>query len=203
MSEAAEAAAAEAEEKTEEKKDVAEAGGAEQAGESAGIPPKVDHVKRFFAMLVDSIIAGVAAGVIGVVGGIIGGMIFGPLGGLISAVGWVAGGAYILVRDSLNDGRSFGKKALKLHVQTPSGAPCTQEESIERNKLLAVPYAVGALQAFAISIPVVGLLLVIPLWFLSLAANLVPLYEAVHVVGLDKNGRRPFELRARCFTVPE
>lgn len=184
-----------------EKKNPAEAGGQEQAaGAATGIPPKVDHKNRFLAMLIDGLIAGLGGGIVGAILNVVTGMIGMP--GLGSGIGQLLGAGYLGIRDSLNDGRSFGKKFMKLRVKTPSGAPCTQAESINRNMLIAGANAAGAVLTILMSLPVIGL------FFLVLAPvvmliSLVPLYEAIQVVALEPNGRRWSELRAQCYTVPE
>lgn len=186
----------------EDKKDAAEGGGEEVgAGAAVGVPPKTDMKKRALAALIDGIIAGVAQGVIGVVGGIVGGMTIGLVGGAISCVGGLVAAGYMAVRDSLNDGRSYGKKQMGLVVKTPSGQPCTQQQSIQRNMLLAIPSAVGGVVGLVVHVPVLGLILAPLAALVSLAASLPALYETAQVLFLDKNGRRMMELKSQTYTV--
>lgn len=58
---------------------------------------------------------------------------------LIPNAGYFAGLAYILLGDGFFDGRSLGKKLLKLKVvSTENNTPCTFRESILRNSTFAV-----------------------------------------------------------------
>lgn len=182
-----------------EKKDAAEAGGEEVGG--GGVPPKVDTGKRFLAFLVDGIIAGVVGGVGGTIGGIIGHMIHPIVGGILTGLAQGAGGGYLLLRDSLNDGRSVGKKVMKLTVQTPDGSPCTQEQSIKRNTIIALPSLLAAAGAFFGGIPVLGMIVALVAGIGSLVASLAYLYEAIQVLALDANGRRMMELKSQTYTV--
>lgn len=182
-----------------EKKDAAEAGGEEVGGGS--VPPKVDTGKRFLAFLVDSIIAGVVGGVGGVIGGIVGGIVHPILGGILTGLAQGAGGGYLLLRDSLNDGRSVGKKVMKLTVQTPDGSPCTQEQSIQRNMIIALPSMIAAAGAIFGGIPVLGMIVGLVAMLGGLIASLAYLYEAIQVLALDANGRRMMELKSQTYTV--
>lgn len=179
------------------KKEAVEAGGAEVGG-SGGVPPKVDTGKRFAAIFIDGILASIIAQVGWQVGGILGG---GVLGGLLGAAGSGAAAGYMALRDSLNDGRSFGKKALGLTVQTPDGTPCTQEQSIKRNSLLALPYAVSALLGLLGAIPIIGPILVLVGVLPSLLFSLPQFYESLQVLALDPNGRRLMETKSETYTV--
>lgn len=62
----------------------------------------------------------------------------------IPIVGWLAGVAYFLTRDSLPflDGQSIGKKAMKLRAVTEDGAPLTNNYGpcIIRNIVLLIPF---------------------------------------------------------------
>ena len=60
---------------------------------------------------------------------------------IIPKAGYFAGLAYLLLGDGLFDGRSVGKKLIKLRVvSTVTGGPCTFRDSILRNSTLAVGY---------------------------------------------------------------
>ncbi len=60
---------------------------------------------------------------------------------LIPKAGYYAGIAYILLADGLFEGRSIGKRLLKLRVVSEeSNNPCTFKDSILRNSTLAVGY---------------------------------------------------------------
>ncbi len=60
---------------------------------------------------------------------------------IISGVGFYAGLAYLLLGDGFFDGRSIGKKLIKLKVvSVKTDASCTFRESILRNSTLAAGY---------------------------------------------------------------
>ncbi|MEW6109992.1 MAG: RDD family protein [Nitrospirota bacterium] len=61
---------------------------------------------------------------------------------IIPRAGYFAGMAYILLADGLFDGRSIGKKLLKLQVISAlTNTHCTFKDSILRNSPFAVAYA--------------------------------------------------------------
>ena len=63
---------------------------------------------------------------------------------IIPKAGFFAGMAYILLSDGFFDGRSIGKKLLKLQVVSAiSNGPCTFRDSILRNSTLAVGYGLS------------------------------------------------------------
>jgi uncharacterized RDD family membrane protein YckC len=58
---------------------------------------------------------------------------------IIPRAGFFAGLAYLLLSDGLFDGRSIGKKLIKLKVvSTETRQPCTFRESILRNSTFAL-----------------------------------------------------------------
>ena len=60
---------------------------------------------------------------------------------IIPKAGYFAGLAYLLLGDGFFDGRSVGKKLIKLRVvSNVTGGPCTFRDSILRNSTLAVGY---------------------------------------------------------------
>lgn len=60
---------------------------------------------------------------------------------IIPKAGFYAGLAYILLGDGFFDGRSLGKKLIKLKVvSSETGASCTFRDSILRNSTLATGY---------------------------------------------------------------
>jgi uncharacterized RDD family membrane protein YckC len=87
---------------------------------------------------------------------------------IVPQVGYLTGLLYILISDGLFEGRSVGKKVLRLKVIALStGNPGTFKDSIVRNAILA-----GALLLF--KIPLVGwafLLLILTLEFLLIVGN--------------------------------
>ena len=60
---------------------------------------------------------------------------------IIPRAGFFAGLAYLLLSDGLFDGRSIGKKLIKLKVvSTETRLPCTFRDSILRNSTFALGY---------------------------------------------------------------
>lgn len=127
---------------------------------------KADLSKRFIAAVIDCVIA-VVIGIIPVIGG------------LIAA-------AYWLVRDGLAiefmDGRSIGKKVMKLRPVRLDGRPMDIPTSVRRNWM----FAFGGVVSLLLSIPILGWLLVIPVALLALALGLLETYKVV----TDPRGRR-------------
>ena len=62
---------------------------------------------------------------------------------ILSKIAWLAGLAYMIVRDSLPflDGQSVGKKVMKLRVTTLDDQPLTKnwEKALIRNVILVIP----------------------------------------------------------------
>ncbi|MFQ5568979.1 MAG: RDD family protein [Rhodothermales bacterium] len=123
---------------------------------------KADLGKRFVAMLIDGVLASVV--------------------GMIPFVGWLVAGAYMVVRDGLEldfmDGRSIGKKVMKLRPVRLDGGKMTMEDSVKRNWMWAVGYLA--------LIPIIGWLLA-PI--IGLAALAISLFEIFKVL-TDTEGRR-------------
>lgn len=60
---------------------------------------------------------------------------------LIPRAGYFAGFAYLLLGDGLFDGRSIGKKLIRIKVvSTRTSGPCTFRDSILRNSIFAFGY---------------------------------------------------------------
>ncbi|RPI37200.1 MAG: hypothetical protein EHM54_03745 [Nitrospiraceae bacterium] len=60
---------------------------------------------------------------------------------ILPRAGYYAGLAYLLLGDGFFDGRSIGKKLIKLKVvSAENAAPCTFKDSILRNSTFAVGY---------------------------------------------------------------
>jgi uncharacterized RDD family membrane protein YckC len=136
---------------------------------------KADLGKRFVALLIDSVLAGVVYSLLGM-GGIRG-----------AGLGMLIGGAYILVRDGLAldfmDGRSIGKKVMKLRPVRLDGGAMDIEASVRRNWPLALSNVLGGAiylifgWAGVFATPIIAL------------AGLFGLVEAILVL-TDKDGRR-------------
>jgi len=92
-----------------------------------------------------SIVALVARVLPGVLGDIAGTLVYG--GGVVVVL------AYVLGRDVLAGGRSFGKKAQDLSVVTSSGKAITLEHSVKRNAIFAAGYSIATLSFLASLIP--------------------------------------------------
>ena len=138
--------------------------------------PKADLGKRFVAILIDSLLAGVGAAIIGV-------------GGFrMYGLGLLLGAGYILVRDGLEfdfmDRRSIGKKVMKLRPKRLDGRPMDLEASVRRNWTLALSTAL-----FGLSYLLGGWGGFFLLSMLAGLAGLLNLAEAVLVV-TDDEGRR-------------
>src|SRR3989337_2295771 len=78
---------------------------------------------------------------------------------LLSPVGFFAGLTYLLIADGFFDGRSLGKKLIRLRTIRIDGGLCTYKDSILRNISIAVGYAL-------FFIPYVGWILTIVIYSL-------------------------------------
>ena len=127
---------------------------------------KPDTVARFLAFLIDAV-AVAAVGLVPVIGGLV-------------------GIAYVLTRDGLAfdfmDGRSIGKKLMKLRPVRLDGQAMDLRTSVMRNW----PLSLGSLAQVLIFIPVIGWIL-IP--FVGLAGLVIVVIEIIRVVN-DPEGRR-------------
>jgi uncharacterized RDD family membrane protein YckC len=133
----------------------------------ASLAAKADLGRRFVAILIDAVIAGVIATVIPAIGGLI-------------------GAAYMIVRDGLDfefmNNRSIGKQIMKLHVDTLDAAPIDVMTSLRRNWMFGIGYLIPLL----LFIPVLGWI-AIP--FVALASIGLGIVEIVLVL-TDDRGRR-------------
>ncbi len=127
---------------------------------------KADLSKRFIAAVIDGAIAFVI--------------------GFIPLIGGIIGAAYWLVRDGLElefmDGRSIGKKVMKLRPVRLDGQPMDIPTSVKRNWM----FALGGVISFLLWIPILGWLLMIPVALIALGLGLFELYKVV----TDPQGRR-------------
>lgn len=134
---------------------------------------KADLGKRFLAILIDSVIAMVL--------------------GMLPVIGILVGSAYWLVRDGLQldfmDGRSLGKKVMKLRPVRLDGAPMDLQTSIRRNWM----YGMGVVGI----VPVIGWILMIPI---AMAALGIGIYEVIKVF-TDERGRRLGDSMAQTVVI--
>jgi uncharacterized RDD family membrane protein YckC len=125
-----------------------------------------DALTRFLAFFIDAVIV--------------------ALVGLVPVIGGLVGVAYVLVRDGLSydfmDGRSIGKRIMKLRPVRLDGLPMDVETSVRRNW----PLAFGSLAQALIFIPVIGWIL-IP--FVVVAGTVMVVVEVVRVL-TSADGRR-------------
>ncbi len=92
---------------------------------------------------------------------------------VIPRAGFFAGLAYLLLCDGFFDGRSIGKRLIRLQViNTGTGQPCTFRDSILRNSIFGAAYLLGL-------IPWIG-------WIFLIALSAL---EFVLLLG-SKEGRR-------------
>ena len=101
--------------------------------------------------------------------------------GLIPAIGWLIGAAYMALRDGFTfepvDGQSLGKKLLNLRaVVVETGRRCDYVLSIKRNLPFIIP------MIFMV-IPVVG-------WIIGAVLYLVAIIIEIILVITDENGER-------------
>ena len=122
-------------------------------------PGQPDLVKRFVAYFIDGVILAVIANLPGVIG---------IVGAAAAIVGW-------LMRDTLLEGRSPGKKIMGLQVVNAAGRPVTLNESAIRN----APFVLSAVAALIGHFTIVGALIALPI---SLAAGAIALLEGVMVL---------------------
>jgi len=132
---------------------------------------KADLVKRFVAALIDGVLSGIV--------------------GVVPIVGGIVGAAYMLLRDGLEldfmDGRSLGKKVMKLRPVRLDGAPMDMATSVKRN----IPFAIGPV---IMIIPVLG-------WILGPAiALIIGVVESVLVL-TDPQGRRIGDKMAETMVI--
>jgi uncharacterized RDD family membrane protein YckC len=141
----------------------------DESGETKSVTTsttKADIVKRAIAAIIDGAIASIL--------------------GLIPAVGGLIGAAYILFRDGFEyefmDGRSVGKKLMKLRPVKLDGQKMTLQDSAWRNW----PLMFGSFISVLLVIPVIGWIL-IPI--VALASLVIGIIELVSVL-TNEEGRR-------------
>ncbi|HEU4557240.1 MAG TPA: RDD family protein [Longimicrobium sp.] len=122
-------------------------------------PGQPDLVKRFVAYFIDGVILGVIAYLPGIIG---------IVGAAAAIAGW-------LMRDTLIEGRSPGKKIMGLQAVNAAGRPVSINESAIRN----LPFVLGAVAALIAKFTIVGALLSLPI---LMAAGVIALVEGVMVL---------------------
>lgn len=141
---------------------------------------KADLGKRFVAVLIDGLIAGAIGLVLGLGGR-----------GLLYGVGTLVGVAYILLRDGMAldfmNGRSIGKKVMKLRPIRLDGGAMDINTSVRRNWPLAVGNLIWGVAAVfgGLGIYLFAGLLAIIAWL----GSLLGLVEGILVL-TDSEGRR-------------
>ena len=146
---------------------------------------KADPVKRFLALLLDGLIAGVAFLIISGIVGALSNVFIGQ------GIGYLVLSAYYLLRDGLAydfaDGRSIGKKLLKLRPARLDGGPMDMETSVRRNWPLALGFVIYGLAALLGGMGMYAF--AAALWFVGAAGGLLFLVECILVL-VDAEGRR-------------
>ncbi|HYH81728.1 MAG TPA: RDD family protein [Longimicrobium sp.] len=122
-------------------------------------PGQPELVKRFVAYFIDAVILAVIAMLPGILG---------IIGAAAAIAGW-------LMRDTLLDGRSPGKKIMGLQAVNAAGQPVTLNESVIRN----APFVIGAIGSLISHFTVIGAIIALPI---SLVAAAVALLEGVMVL---------------------
>ncbi|MFZ5863558.1 MAG: RDD family protein [Nitrospirota bacterium] len=87
--------------------------------------PSADHLTRWVAKLIDLLVAA-------------------AMDRLIPSVGFFVAVTYLLIADALRPWGSAGKSLLGMAVRGPEGRECGVRESILRNWVVAMPFAVWA-----------------------------------------------------------
>lgn len=122
-------------------------------------PGQPELVKRFVAYFIDAVILAVIAMLPGILG---------IVGAAAAIAGW-------LMRDTLLEHRSPGKKIMGLQAVNAAGQPVSLNESIMRN----VPFVIGAVGSLIAHFTVIGAIIAMPI---SLAAGVIALVEGVLVL---------------------
>ncbi|HPW59363.1 MAG TPA: RDD family protein, partial [Candidatus Rifleibacterium sp.] len=110
------------------------------------------------------------------------------LASLFNFLVFLAAGVVMLIKDmpfqlGPLEGQTPGKKAMNIRVTDLTGRPITMIMSIRRNIIPALPLLVSAVSAgiYIIPIPVISelasIFIVLPLFLVSLAANLFEIYK--------------------------
>ena len=139
-----------------------------QESEDANVPEydKASILNRFVAKIIDLIIAA-------------------AFSKLLSPVGFFAGLTYLLIADGFFDGRSLGKKLIRLRTIREGGELCAYKESILRNLTIGIGYII-------FFIPYIG-------WLLT---PIIYSIEGLVIIGNEKGLRIGDEL-AKTFVIED
>jgi len=96
--------------------------GMDAAPRSLSSEPPADPLTRWVAKFLDVLLASAIAH-------------------LLPAVGFFAAVTYLMIADGLQPGGSVGKRLLGLAIHGARGRPCGVRESLLRNGVLAIPFA--------------------------------------------------------------
>lgn len=127
---------------------------------------KADLTKRFLAALIDGGLSMIVS--------------------MIPLLGGLAAAAYLLLRDGLElefmDGRSIGKKVMKLRPVRLDGQPMDLVASAKRNWM----FALGGITSLLLFIPIIGWLLIVPVALAGLILGVIEIFLVI----TDAQGRR-------------
>jgi len=162
--------------------------------EAGGVTFHLDQImqKRLLASFIDLVLIGVAASVLIFLAAFV---LPNMIASLFGCIVFLAAGALVLIKDMPFkigdfDGQTPGKKVMNIRVTDLQGNPITLKQSVQRNIVLAMPYAVSALGSLFSIIPLIGfvgtLLIVIPLMLLTFVANC---YEIYRIYSGERNRR--------------
>jgi uncharacterized RDD family membrane protein YckC len=127
--------------------------------------------KRLIAAAIDAGIAMALIVVVSVVAGLAA-FVAEWLSGLLFVLGYIVVLGYVLVRDTLAGGRSFGKKIQEIKVVNTYGAPITLIDSVKRNAIFGVGLLALILWSFFQMLPVIGCIASCVGWPLVMLASL-------------------------------
>ncbi len=139
-----------------------------QESEDDNVPEdsKASVLNRFVAKIIDLIVAA-------------------AFSKLLSPVGFFAGLTYLLIADGFFDGRSLGKKLIRLRTVKEGGELCAYKESILRNLTIGIGYVL-------FFIPYIG-------WLLTLSVYSI---EGLVIIGNEKGLRIGDEL-AKTYIIED
>jgi len=134
--------------------------------------------KRLVAAAIDAGIAMALIVVVSVVAGL-SAFVAEWFSGLMFMLGYVVVLGYVLLRDTLAGGRSFGKKIQQIRVVNTYGAPIALLDSVKRNAIFGVGFLALILWSFFQMLPVIGCIASCVGWPLVVLATLASLGAVV------------------------